>query len=61
MHYSWDFALKRNYPYEVQQVGPIYFKSPRKAQLFGGLKREYPDKLITLLMKPISLKKMLIQ
>ncbi len=35
MHYSWDFAQQVYYPYEDQQVGPIYFKVPRKAQLFG--------------------------
>ncbi len=35
MHYSWDFAQQLNIPYEDQQVGPIYFKSPRTAQLFG--------------------------
>ncbi len=35
MHYSWDFAQQLSYPYEDQQVGPIYFKTPRRAQLFG--------------------------
>lgn len=35
MHYSWDFAQQLQYPYEDHQVGPIYFKSPRIAQLFG--------------------------
>ena len=43
-HYSWDFAQQLHYPYEDQQVGPIYFKTPRKAQLFGicseGLPRQ---------------------
>lgn len=34
-HYSWDFAQQFHYPYEDQQVGPIYFKTPRRAQLFG--------------------------
>ena len=34
-HYSWDFAQQLHYPYEDQQVGPIYFKTPRKSQLFG--------------------------
>ena len=34
-HYSWDFAQHVTYPYENQQVGPIYFKSPRKAHIFG--------------------------
>jgi hypothetical protein len=44
-HYSWDFAQQLNYPFEDQQVGPIYFKTPRKAQLFGicneGIPRQY--------------------
>ncbi|ETR66776.1 MAG: chaperonin [Candidatus Magnetoglobus multicellularis str. Araruama] len=35
MHYSWDFAQQMHYPYEDHQVGPIYFKTPRVAQLFG--------------------------
>lgn len=35
MHYSWDFAQQVHYPYEDQQVGPIYFKTPRRAQVFG--------------------------
>ncbi len=35
MHYSWDFAQQLHYLYEEQQVGPIYFKTPRRAQLFG--------------------------
>lgn len=35
MHYSWDFAQQFHYPFEDQQVGPIYFKTPRRAQLFG--------------------------
>jgi hypothetical protein len=35
MHYSWDFAQQLHYPYEDQQVGPIYFKTPRRAHLFG--------------------------
>ena len=35
MHYSWDFAQQMHYPYEDHQVGPIYFKTPRIAQLFG--------------------------
>jgi hypothetical protein len=44
-HYSWDFAQQLHYPFEEQQVGPIYFKTPRKAQLFGvcneGIPRQY--------------------
>lgn len=35
MSYSWDFSQQLQYPFESQQVGPIYFKTPRRAQLFG--------------------------
>ncbi len=44
-HYSWDFAQQLHYPFEDQQVGPIFFKTPRKVQLFGvcseGIPRQY--------------------
>jgi hypothetical protein len=44
-HYSWDFAQQIHYPFEDQQVGPIFFKTPKKAQLFGicceGIPRQY--------------------
>ncbi|MCP4103938.1 MAG: hypothetical protein GY749_00135, partial [Desulfobacteraceae bacterium] len=33
MHYFWDFAQQLSYPYEDQQVVPIYFRTPRRAQL----------------------------
>lgn len=45
MHYSWDFAQQINYPYENQQVGPIYFKTPRKAQLFGVCNEGAPKQI----------------
>ena len=47
MHYQRMKAQHLHYPIEAQQVGPIYFKTPRRAQIFGGLKRQYLDKLIT--------------
>ena len=44
-HYSWDFAQQLHYPFEDQQVGPIFFKTPRRAQLFGvcseGIPRQH--------------------
>jgi len=44
-HYSWDFAQQLHYPFFDPQVGPIFFKTPRKAQLFGicceGIPRQY--------------------
>lgn len=45
MHYSWDFAQKIPYPFENQQVGPIYFKSPRKAHLFGVCNEGIPQQV----------------
>ncbi len=43
--YSWDFAQQLHDPFEDQQVGPIFFKTPRRAQLFGicheGIPRQY--------------------
>ena len=34
-HYTIDFAQQLQIPYHARQVGPIYFKSPLKVQLFG--------------------------
>ncbi|XP_052237784.1 uncharacterized protein LOC127849102 [Dreissena polymorpha] len=34
-HYSWDFAQNVHFPHHAQQVGPIYFCSPRKCHVFG--------------------------
>ncbi|CAC5392915.1 unnamed protein product [Mytilus coruscus] len=35
MHYSWDYAQQVHFPHHVQQVEPIYFKTPRKCYVFG--------------------------
>ena len=44
MHYTFDFAQMVQLPHMSRQVGPIYFKTPRKVQLFGvctdGLPRQ---------------------
>lgn len=34
-HYTFDFAQQIQVPYHARQVGPLYFKSPFKVQLFG--------------------------
>ena len=34
-HYTFDFAQQLHVPYHARQVGPLYFKSPLKVQLFG--------------------------
>ena len=43
-HYSFDFAQQVHYPSNPHQPGPIYFKTPRKCQIFGvvaeGLRKQ---------------------
>ena len=34
-HYTFDFAQCVHIPHHARQVGPLYFKTPRKIQLFG--------------------------
>lgn len=33
--YSFDFAQQIHYPHHAQEVGPLFFKTPRKCQAFG--------------------------
>lgn len=35
LHYSWDYAQQVHFPHHAQQVGPIYFKTPRNCNVFG--------------------------
>ena len=35
VHISFDYAQNLQIPHMPQQVGPIYFKTPRKCHLFG--------------------------
>ena len=35
LHYSWDYAQQVHFPHRAQQAGPIYFKTPRKCNVFG--------------------------
>jgi hypothetical protein len=35
IHLSFDFAQQLHFPSSPQQVGPLYFLTPRKCQLFG--------------------------
>ena len=60
-HYSWDFAQQLHYPYEDQQVGPIYFKTPRRSQLFGVCCEAIPRQTNYLIDEADFLKKTLIQ
>ena len=34
-HYTFDFAQCVHIPHHARQVGPVYFKTPRKIQIFG--------------------------
>ena len=34
-HYTFNFAQCVHIPHHARQVGPLYFKTPRKIQLFG--------------------------
>lgn len=34
-HYSWDYAQLVHIPHHAQQVGPVYFRTPRKCNVFG--------------------------
>ena len=35
LQYSFDHAQQVHYPHYAQQVGPLFFKTPRKYQCFG--------------------------
>ena len=35
LHYSWDYAQQVHFPHHAQQAEPIYFKTPRKCNVFG--------------------------
>jgi len=45
-HYSWDFAQQLHYPYENQQVGPIYFKTPFNPSFLVSAAKGFHVKLI---------------
>ncbi|XP_061190944.1 uncharacterized protein LOC133199075 [Saccostrea echinata] len=35
MHYSWVYAQEVHFPHHAQQLGSIFFKTPRKCNVFG--------------------------
>ena len=43
---SFDYAQNVQIPHMSQQVGPIYFKTPRKCHLLGVSCEGLPDRLI---------------
>ena len=44
-HYTFDFAQLLQLPHSSRQVGPIYFKTPRKVHLFGVCNEGVPHQL----------------
>lgn len=49
MHYTFDFAQQVTLPHMYRQPGPLYFKTPRKIQLFGVCSEGVPKQVNYLL------------
>ena len=49
MHYTFDFAQQVTLPHMYRQPGPLYFKTPRKVQLFGVCSEGVPKQVNYLL------------
>ncbi len=45
IHISFDYAQNLQVPHMPQQVGPIYFKTPRKCHLFGVCCEAKPEQI----------------
>ena len=45
MHCSFDFAQQVRYPSNPMQLGPIYFKTPRKCAIFGIMFEAIPQQV----------------
>lgn len=45
VHYTFDFAQNVSLPYSARQVGPVYFKTPRKVQIFGVNSEAVPKQI----------------
>ena len=45
LHISFDYAQNMLIPHSPQQVGPIYFKTPRKCHLFGICSESLPKQI----------------
>ena len=48
-HYTFDFAQNVSLPHTARRVGPLYFKTPRKVQLFGICSEAIPKQVNYLL------------
>ena len=53
-HYSFDFAQQVHYPSNPLQPGPIYFKTPRKCQLFGVNAEGLPQQINYMVDESVS-------
>ena len=49
VHYTFDFAQQVTLPHLARQPGPLYFKTPRKVQLFGVCSEGVPEQVNYLL------------
>ena len=45
IHYSFDFAQQIHTPSNPMQLGPIYFKTPRKCGIFGVMSEAVPQQV----------------
>ena len=44
-HYTFDFAQQVTLPVRSRQVGPIYFKTPHRVQVFGVCNEGLPQQI----------------
>lgn len=54
VHYSYDCAQQVHFPSNLQQPGPIYFKTPRKCGLFGICCKGLPRQINYLIDESVS-------
>ena len=57
IRYSFDFAQQIHIPSNPMQLGPIYFKTPRKCGIFGVMCEAVPQQLTTLLTRQVTVVK----
>ena len=53
-HYSFDYAQQVHYPSDPLQPGPIFFKTPRKCQIFGVNAEGFPAQVNYLIDESVS-------
>ena len=57
MHYSFDYARQIHIPSNPMQPGPIYFKTPRKCDIFGVTSEAVPRQVNFLIDESVSIGK----